>query len=367
MKAWVLPATIGALVVASGASYAVKIETKGGSAIDIKFKSKIRAGYFGKRSGSDKSDLYFQVLHGRIMGKAKIHRYIKFVWQGDFNPKDNYRFYILDMFMLFDLSKEFKFNVGAHKVPFQRNSGLRSGWSFLTPTGVNYGHQVKAFTNPINKDDKLKRSGAYSTGATAWGILAGGLLKYYVGVYDTTDKDSSNNVDSAYAVRLQFTPIFLGYKPEKKYVLKETYLGKMDVLTLGAAYVTQKVKGNTVKSYGIDIMWEKKLGTITPNLQAGFVDHTNLGGNKNKDVKGYLVQGQILYNKAFLLGKPGLAFKWSKSDDRTSNDKDTTTVGGAINLYIKGTGNRITFSVDRVNRKSAKDYTDYIAEFWFNW
>ncbi len=366
MRVRVFTAAIGTLIIASGASHAVKIETKSGSTIDIKFKSKIRAEFLGKRNNSDSADLRFRVLHGRIMGKAKINPKIKFIWQGDFDSGDE-RFYILDMFMMFDLAREFKFNVGAHKVPFQRNSGLRSGWSFLTPTGVNYGHQVKAFTNPINRGDKLQRSGAYSTGATVWGLLAGGLLKYYAGIYDKTDKKSSNDVGSAYAIRVQLTPTFLGYKPEKKYVLKETYLGKFDVLTLGAAYVTQKVSGNTVNSYGIDLMWEQQIGVITPNIQVGFVDHKNLGGTKDKDVKGYLIQGQILYNGSVLLGKPAVALKWSKSDDRTPNDKDTTTIGGALNIYIKGTGNRIALSVDRVNRKSAKDYTDYVIEFWFSW
>lgn len=356
-------------LVSGGVSNAVKIQVSEKAAIDIKFKGKLRGGYFGKRSDTDKSDFDFTVLHGRIMGKGELNKYMKFVWQGDFNPKDEERFNILDMYILFDFAKSFKVQAGAHKVPFQRNSGLRSGWSFLTPTGVNYGHKVKAFTNPIYKKDRLKRSSAYSTGVTVWGNTLGGLLKYYTGIYDMTDKSSGEDVNPAYAIRLQFTPTFLGYKPERKYVLKETYLGKFDVLTFGAAYITQKIKGVTVNSYGFDIMWEKKLGNLTPNLQAGFVNHKNLGGADGKDVRGYLFQGQVLYNKKVFsgFGKPAVAFKWSKADDKSSKNEDTTTIGVAVNLYVKGTGNRIAFSVDQVNRKSAKDYTDFVVELWFNW
>jgi len=341
----------------------------------------------GKRTTNDKSDIQFTHRNARIYFKYRLNRIVSLGFQTEFFAKASDKdFEILDSYINLSFAPELNVIAGSYKVPFERHSGLQSGWSVLFPTGPgytgnvlttvtqkllnsNYKHIKHVFSNPIadiqsNVGYKVFRSGSRSAGLTVWGNIADGMFKYYVGVYDVNDEIGINQDDYAdpktgFALRLQFTPTMLGYKPEKGYVLKNTYVGKKDVLTIGISYANQDYRGtgsDAQTSWGVDLMWEQKFGTLVPNFQIGYVKHNNWRGAKPDDRTGWLVQGQLLYDQKVFLGKPALVVRYVRSDfdknalsSTLTGDPSLTTWGIGVNYYIKGYANRVSLAVDTVD------------------
>ncbi|WP_461831311.1 hypothetical protein [Aquifex sp.] len=367
----------------------------------------------GKRTKDDKSDLQFTHRNARIYFKYRLNKMISFGFQTEFfaktlkadknKPKKTYidnKIEILDSFINIALAPELNVIAGSYKVPFERHSGLQSGWSVLFPTGPTYtGNALTtftqklvngkykyikhAFTNPV--EFKPFRSGSRSAGLTIWGNIADGMFKYYAGIFDVNDEvGAPNEAKTAYAIRVQFTPTMLGYKPEKGYVLKNTYVGKKDVLSVGVSFAYQPYRNkrknkDDQSSWGVDVMWEQKFGTLVPNLQVGYVTHNNWEANKNDDRTGWLVQGQLLYDQKVLIGKPALVARWVRTDFKkeafkTAGDPSLTTWGIGVNYYIKGYANRISLAVDTVDpdgdlQKVARtkgSWTDVTLSIFYN-
>lgn len=327
----------------------------------------------------DKSDIVFTHRDARIYFKYKLNKIISYGFQASlFAPGKAGNIEVFDSFINLAFAPEFNIIAGSYKVPFERHSGLQSYWTYLFPTWLGmsaiagYKH---AFTNPVANDHKPFRSGSRSAGLTAWGNIADGMFKYYVGVFDASDEGATSNAKTAYSIRVQFTPTMLGYKAEKGYVLKNTYVGKKDVLTIGLSYTSQSFGGGAKDqdSWGVDLMWEQKFGTIVPDIQIGYVKHTNWAGTDGDDRTGWLVQGQLLYDQKVFLGKPALAARYVQTEfDRPGSDPKLKSFGVAINYYIKGPTNRIALWVenvklDNVNLTEEEDsYTDVGLSVFYN-
>ncbi len=202
------------------------------------------------------------------------------------------------------------------------------------------------------------------------------MLKYQIGIFDGRwDHVNSLGVKDnlAFAGRIQFTPTMLGFKGEKGFTLADTYLGKQNVLSIGLGYNTQKWDNGagdsaTGKAWTVDAMWEQKFGDIVPNLQLGYQDRKDMPAGttspiaKAKD-RAYYVQGQLLYDQVVGLGKPALAIRYEKLDDRTAANRDTNRTGVFLNYYIKGQDAKIQLGADVVSLKNKspneKNYTDW--------
>ncbi len=364
-KGYLAAAALLGAVFATDAANAVKIRVDENSWMAIGVRGVIDAKFKGDRGGNDKADTVFGHRFARAYGKGKINKMIGFGWQTEF-ARDS-KIEIIDSFMTIKFANELMVMAGSYKLPFERHSGINSGWAVLFPTGTAYGHATKVFTNPTN-EGKPFRSGSRSAGLTLWGNVAGGMIKYYAGVFDATDETSAaGSLKPAFAVRLQFTPTMLGFKPEKGYVLKDTYVGKKNVLTVGLSYATQKVNGGaTGKSLGLDVLWEQKMGAFTPHVSLGFVDHKDFRGKAGDDRRGYLAEVGVIFNQPMLFGKPAVVAKWSKADDRTDANKDTTNIGVALVFFIKGPTNKIGLAVDQVDHKQGDDYTDVTLSLFYN-
>ena len=368
----------------------------------------IDAVYKDKRNDNDKSDLVFAHREARIYAKYRFNKFLSaglqaMLWtkkalNDKLEPQDGIE--VIDSFINISIAPEFQIMAGSYKVPFQRHSGLQSGWSVLFPTGPTKGDftyndgsvKVKVkhvFTNPVAH--KPFRSSSRSAGLTFWGNIADGMFKYYVGVFDTDDETKkAGDPKTAYAIRVQFTPTMLGYKGEKGYVLKNTYVGKKDILTIGISYVNQDFRGtgyDTQSSWGVDLMWEQKFGSLVPNIQIGYVNHknylikytdltTNKTGSTQLDTDGWLVQGQLLYDQKIWIGKPAIVAKYiqSKYDSDGGDDPKLTTWGIGINYFIKGYANRISLAVDNVSMDNVNkeflggddSYTDVTLSIFYN-
>ncbi|RLJ71247.1 short chain amide porin [Hydrogenivirga caldilitoris] len=382
-KSYLAAAAILGAAVFAGQAHAVKIDLGEGKSFNMGFRAKIHGTYMGKRDDNDKADLALSVPNSRIYAKGSISKIFKWGWQGDFagSIKDNDGdtigfgvFKIVDAFIMLDFAKEAKVYAGFIKLPFELHSGIQSGWSFIMPTGPNYGLANQPFTNPAADGERAAGSGSRAAQLGVWGKVADGMFKYYLYLVDARDEDSTNEAKTGYGVRVEFAPTMAGYKGHPGYVLKETYLGKQNTLTVGLAYFTEKTGGNNNKSLGIDALWEQNFGAVTPNINVGYVKHENFRGVDGRDRSGWIVQGQLLFNQDTILGKPAIGVRWAQSnkdDDAPVTFEKSSVIGVTGQLYVKGVGNRIALSIDRVkdDNQSApnKDsWTDVTLAFWYN-
>ena len=374
----------------AGAVFSLGIFTQSANAVTIRvsdeqvlkfgFRGIIDATLKDKRDAEDKSDLVFGHREARVWAKYRLNKIISFGFQAQLGKAAEPE--IFDSFINLALAPEFNIIAGSYKVPFQRHSGLQSGWTVLFPTGPTYGRVAgirHIFTNPMA--DRLPGSGSRSPGLTLWGNIADGMFKYYVGIFDGSDEDKTETLQkTGFAARVQFTPTMLGYKAEKGYVLKNVYVGKKDVLTVGLSYALQPYGGQKEDqtSWGFDLLWEQKFGTVVPNFQIGYVSHSDWRGYKDDDRIGWLVQGQLLYDQKVFLGKPAIVAKYVRSEcdgegceDINGNKPKLTTWGIGINYYIKGPTNRISLAVDNVSLDDATtdqddSYTDVTLTIFYN-
>ena len=422
-KTYLAAAAILGAAIFAGEAHAVKLTYGDGKSFKMGFRAKIHAIYGGKRfdsdtlsydrnvddftpvGSSDKSDIRFSVPNARIYAKGSISKIFKWAFQGDFGGRirtsennghqhtvGNGAFKIVDAFIMLDFMKEFKVVAGGIKVPWERHSGIQSGWSYIMPAGPAYGSAYKLFSNPFF--EKLPGSGSRSPLVGVWGNVADGMVKYYLTLVDGTDQTDNDDAKTGYAIRVQFAPTMLGYKNDPGYVLKETYLGKQNSLVIGLSYATQDVGGafryrispengdrlidepvDKFQAFAVDLLWEQKMGMITPTVTAAYAQkkYDWVGGGDDK-LKGFLIQGQVLLNQKFFLGKPAVAVRYMQSDWSDESDDKESVLGIVGQLYVKGVGNRIALSIDNVKRDDGlaavmgtKDsYTDITLAFWYN-
>ena len=386
-KSYLAAAAVLGAAVFAGEAHAVKIDLGKGKSFKMGFRAKIHATSLGKRNDSDARDIIFTVPFSRLYAKGSISKILKWAWQGDFRPGS---FQVVDTFIMLDFAKEAKIYAGLIKLPFELHSGIQSGWSTIMPTGPVHQYAVRVgtarsqrglrnnpFTNPAIRTERAPGSGSRSPQVGIWGKVADGMFKYYVYLMDGSNADDDPNTNDAktgYGFRVEFAPVMAGYKGHPGYVLKETYLGKQDTLAIGISYFTQKHGDVRASAFGVDALWEQNLGAITPNINIGYVQQKNFQGTDGADRSGLIVQGQLLFNQKTMLGKPAIAVRWAQSnkDDSAPVTFEKSNVIGIVGqLYVKGVGNRIALSIDRVKDENQtspnKDsWTDITLAFWYN-
>ncbi|WP_437963300.1 hypothetical protein WMF04_26630 [Sorangium sp. So ce260] len=164
--------------------------------------------------------------------------------------------------------------LGRMIVPSDR-SAFSGPWS-MGPW--NYPGFFEPYAPPIGP-----RQGPFgrNDGVTAWGKMAGGLFKYYVGAFNLHD----SSVSPLYTARLNLSVL----DPEPAYYQKSTYLGEKSILALGVAGEVQREgsveslpppatgmppgipRKDTYGEVNADILFEKNLGTAgTVTLEGAF-------------------------------------------------------------------------------------------------
>ena len=207
--------------------------------------------------------------------------------------------------------------------------------------------------------------------------------RYYIGVFDGPYNNSTGTPGKdnlMYAVRLQFTPTMLGFKGEKGYGLRDTYLGRQNVLSFGVGYATQKCGDTTAracntgagtlsfttKAWTVDAKYEQKFGDFIPNVELAYFDVKDINTDKD-DRKGYYLQVGGIYDQVVGIGKPGLALRYDYSEEKkqlTGAKTKYKRFGGAVNYFLKGQDALIQLAVDSVDRPTRqKDYTDVTLAF----
>jgi hypothetical protein len=344
-------------------------------------KLQIWAQHLGKTTPGGKDYNDFSIANARIYFSGQVNKMVQFganldsaVYggggtRGSHSGTKESR--VNDAFINLKPADEFQVMAGLYRLPFSRAT-LTDSYTYYIPTGYGYSTRGNMFV-PFSIGSNIA-NGYRDAGLTFWGNVADGMLKYQIGVFDGRwDHVNPNGVKDnlAFAGRIQFTPTMLGFKGEKGFTLADTYLGKQNVLSIGLGYNTQKWddgNGNsaTAKAWTVDAMWEQKFGDIVPNLQLGYQDRKDMPAatlpGKVKD-RAYYVQGQLLFDQVVGLGKPALAIRYEKLDDRTPANRDTNRTGVFLNYYIKGQDAKVQLGADVVSLKNKapneKNYTDW--------
>lgn len=343
-------------------------------------KLQIWAQRLGKTTtdGEDYTD--FSINNARIYFSGQVNKFVQFganldfaLYQGSSGRTKHggtRQSRVNDAFINLKLMDEFQVMAGLYRLPFSR-AALTDSYTYVIPTGYGYSTRGNFFTPFTIGSISDVQNGYRDAGLTFWGNIMDGLIKYQIGVFDGrwdhVDPNGFGVKDNlAFAGRIQFTPTMLGFKGEKGFTLADTYLGKQNVLSIGLGYNTQKWddgQGNsaTAKAWTVDAMWEQKFGDIVPNLQLGYQDRKDMPAATQD--RAYYVQGQLLFDQVVGLGKPALAIRYEKLDDRTAANKDTNRTGVFLNYYIKGQDAKIQLGADVVILKNKapneKNYTDW--------
>jgi len=353
---------------------------------------------FDKRSAAiDYRQNYFELTEAEFYVKGQITPLVQFFtqWECVYIPlklsgeKDTSykkdRAYMKETGMNFLFAPEFKVRFGRIRIPVSRYH-QRSDYGKIIPTDYFYRYDVHGvFTGklPSGLDVKSTALNIREPGAVFFGDPFDGMLRYHIGLFNQPNND--NHYEGLrYTARLAFTPTMLGFKPESslKGTRKGSYLGKKDILTIGAGYSKEDIwDGLTNEMYAGDVFFEKKYGSIVPELGVGYIEakETHKIAGEPQDSAFWFVQGQLLYDEVVGFGKPAIAAKFERmQSDEAYNNKDAISdrLSVALNYYIKGWSAFISLCFDNIKYKDgAKDYvennnkedsiTDYSLSFQF--
>ena len=355
--------------VATLPAHAWKVKVDEETFADIGFSTIIRGTYEGKRTTStnEKSRINFYVPLTNISAGGQVNKLVYFAINAESGSAQG-NFITRDSFIGLKFADELRVQAGWQRAPFSRAS-LTSTYALLVPT-TKYAEQGLD-VNPL--DVQSSTGSPRDAGVVVWGNVAEGMLKYYLAVTDGHTIDTGDGVaykdDSlAYTVRLQLTPTMLGFKGETGYTVSDTYLGKQNVLSIGAGYRVVGRRGSKdTKMWTVDALYEQKFGDIVPNLQVGYISVKDANGTSDLDLSHIYAQGQLLYDQVVGFGKPALAVKFEQNKRKASGtDPKNTRVGVWAHYYIKGQAAKVSLGVDSVNLNSAasgKDFTDVHLQF----
>ncbi len=292
---------------------------------------------------------------------------------------------------------EAQVRIGKIRVPFTRSQEI-DDYAYINQLGHWYDpagiltSDNAATTGPLGALSDVKG------GAVLHGVVANKIVRYSVGLFDTTNR--SNQYKSfMFAGRVEISLPIAGFNAEPVNhidgTVKETYFGKKgDILTIGLGYYseTNADKGQSIlgfantapsdlktKGYTMDIFLEKKINYNIPYLKDSVLDFEtgyiklkdshfyNTATPKKGDTTIYYGQGQILYSQSIGIGMPALYVRYENM--KADNNYKLNTLGLGINYYINGESARISAGIENTKYKDAAasfvlddSLTDYFVE-----
>lgn len=171
-------------------------------------------------------------------------------------------FAILDAIAQIKIIDELQLWVGQHIPANDRNN--MNGPFF--GNGWNFAIAVEEYPFDV---------GARDRGATLWGLIAGGHLKYHASIVDLQPGRDIGMARGAGRITVHLL------EPENFYYNSGTYFGEQDVLAFGAVIQGQKGKeseDSDLFGYSFDGMFEKNFGGAgTFTLEAGYWNYRKTG------------------------------------------------------------------------------------------
>jgi len=366
-------------------SDAFKVQVDEDTWADFAVRGQLSYKNFDKRS--DKIDYrknYFELTEAEFYVKGQINDLIQFFtqWECVYIPlklngekDDSYkkdRAYMKETGMNFLFAPEFKVRFGRIRIPVSRYH-QRSDYGKIIQTDYFYRYDIhEVFKGALDLNVNKTALNIREPGAVLFGDFFDGMLRYHIGLFNQPNNEDEDGEEQdfeglRYTARLAFTPIMLGFKPESslKGTRKDSYLGKKDILTIGAGYSMEEIyDGLDNELYAVDAFFEKKYGSIVPNLGFGYIEakETHRIDNKPQDSAFWFVQGQLLYDKVIGIGKPAIGAKFERmQSDKAYDNKDVMSdrLSVALNYYFEGYSAWISLGLDNVKYKDgAKDYLE---------
>ena len=348
--------------VATSPAHAWRLNIDQETFADIGFSTIVRGISEGKRSESptEKSRINFFVPLFNITASGQVNKLVYFNMNAEGGstspllPANTIR--VRDSFIGLKFADEFRVQAGVMRAPFTRDA-LTSTYVKLFPYTPRYTDIGVLAADPTDVEAGLNPR---DHGIVVWGNVAEGLVKYYLGITDGATIRRSDDDSLAYTIRVQFTPVMLGFKPETGYTLADTYLGRQNVLSIGVGYrvVGRSGAQRDTKMLTVDALYEQKFGDIVPNLQVGFINKKDADGVANRKASQLYAQGQLLYDQMVGFGKPALAVRFEQNKNElpgasANQDEPRVTRFGVIgHYYIKGQAAKVSLGVDSVRLNS---------------
>ncbi|WP_022855598.1 hypothetical protein [Thermodesulfobacterium thermophilum] len=422
---WKVLGVAGALVLGYAATtQAAQIKVDEDTFADFGYNMKIMYQKFDEREKGDagwKKNV-FDIKDSRFYISGQVSKMVQFY--GEWNAsgaykeptagyaKDN-KVGLGEAGVNFVFMPELQVRAGKVRVPFTRYQ-MTSGYSLIIPTDAWYdkgGAGANGVFKNIIKDiaeDKdrgieftnpLDLIGKADGGLVVHGDIANGMFRYNVGVFNEDKRKDEAFKGLQWVARVEFTPTMLGYAPESTTSphgkVKDTYLGKKDVLTIGLGYYKEKLydkeytnyKSLEVDGWTADLFFEKKFGCWVPNLQIGYIKlndshfYNDISSNvwKKGDTSLWYAQGQLLYDAVVGFGKPALAIRYENveadgvytTNYTTKKDFAFDRWGVAFNYYLKGQAAKVSLGFDKVEYDDAakaflkySEYEDSITDYY---
>lgn len=245
---------------------------------------------------------------------------------------------LADGFILLDFAKEFKLMTGIYRMAVTRYA-LTDSYTYLLPSPPEV-----AASSFLSRNLAGYRSG----GATVWGDLAGGMVRYNVSAYDGDYSAAPGVVAGASNIQDQpgvSTRIAVNLlDPEKGYTYVGTNLGKGKIATLGVGYLQQDyLSGAAEKTYTaatVDAFYD--VGPLTGSLAYFQYDYDDAAGQK--PVGWYAAAG-------YMIGKLQPAIMYESWDDDVAADdnSDYTKLSVGVNYAVEGHDAKIQLAYSKKN------------------
>ena len=383
--------TLGLTLVAGTAFAGPKMtfgpEEQGALQLDYKgqFQMTVRDNGSGENNDDTTTNFNFRRNRLALMGRYgdMMSLYVQTEYSEDPNvttlgvadTNQGTEFQLLDAVMRFNVADSFKVNVGKFKYNLSREN-------------------LEACEMPLTLDRSLFIRPAYTTtrdmGVAVWGNLFNDIFQYRADVMEGRKAVSGNTAPSSdfrYSVRGHVSLL----DPENEYGYKGTYLGKKQVLTLGAAYQYEPevAYGDTVartdkkdyQAWTVDAFFEYPLegvGTVTASAAYEDVDLDDayLGDNPDLGTVGLTGQKNGWYAKAgyMLPGLPlqffGRYEKWRFASLNGVFDQKLDWYGAGANYYLRGQNLKVTAELSRTDFDTegtigggrSDDFTTFVAQ-----
>jgi hypothetical protein len=370
-------------------SYAFRVDVDEDTWADCNIRGQLFYYNLDKRSDTrDYRQDYFELTEAEFYVRGQINPLVQFFtqWECVYNPlkisgeleSDAYkkeRAYMKETGMNFLFAPEFKLRFGRIRIPVSRYH-QRSDYKKLIPTDYFDRYDVQGvFTSRTSGLVDVKKTvlNIREPGAVFFGDFFEGMLRYHLGLFNQPNHENSAGEDEhykglRYTARLAFTPTMLGFKPESslKGTRGDSYLGGKDILTIGAGYSKEEIwDGLDNEIYAGDVVFEKKYGSIVPNVGVGYfkAKETHEIAGETHDSAFSWVQGQLLYDKVVGFGKPAIAarFETMQADKAYlgQDDAKSDRLSVCLHYFIEGYNAWISVGLDNIKYKDgAKDFVE---------
>jgi hypothetical protein len=196
---------------------------------------------------------------------GQVHPYLR--WQagfvGSLGPQETTSAALLDLVAKLEISEAFNLWIGRMPVPSDRAS-LSTVWAIVPWTLPGRYDAFAPTTTPDARPTPGPRQfdNDRGDGATLWGQVRGGRLKYYLGLFGLDQPNTS----PLYSGRLALSLL----DPEPGFRSSSTYFGKKDILSLGVgaqhraggslAPTAAALPASNFNELNIDLLFEKNGG-----------------------------------------------------------------------------------------------------------